>query len=71
MMSNVHESLVSFSDIDTTSSVNNKSFDCFFNKHFISLDLKHDSRYKLEQRLITMSVSLHAQTLWSILLFKS
>ena len=43
-MSFVHESLVSSSDTDSTSSVNDKSFDYFFNKHFISLDPKYDSR---------------------------
>ena len=41
----VHESLMSSSDVDSTSSVNDKFFDYFFNKHFISLDPKHDSRY--------------------------
>ena len=43
-MSYVHESLILSSDTDSTS-VNDKSFDYFFNKHFISLDSKHDSRY--------------------------
>ena len=36
--------LVSSSDTDSTLSVNDKSFDYFINKHFISLDPKHDSR---------------------------
>ena len=43
-MSYVHESLILSSDTDSTSGVNDKSFDYFFNKHFISLDPKHDSR---------------------------
>ena len=40
----VHKSLISSSDVDSTSSVNDKSFDYFFNTCFISLDPKHDSR---------------------------
>ena len=40
----VHESLISSSNTDGTSSANDKSFNYFFNKHFISLDPKHDSR---------------------------
>ena len=43
-MSYVHESLILSSDTDSTSSVNDKSFDYFFNICFISLDPKHDSR---------------------------
>ena len=43
----VHESLMSSSDVDSTSSRNDKSFDYFLKKHFISLDPKHDSRYNL------------------------
>ena len=44
-MSHVPESLVSSCDTDSTSGVNDKSFDYFFfNKHFISWDPKHDSR---------------------------
>ena len=43
-MSYVNESLILSSDTDSTSSVNDKSFDYFLNKHFISLDPKHDSR---------------------------
>ena len=41
LMSYVHKSLISSSDVDSTSSVNDKSFDYFFNKHFISLDPTH------------------------------
>ena len=33
-MSYVQESLISSSDVDSTSSVNDKSFDWFFNRHF-------------------------------------
>ena len=39
LVSYVHESLILSSDTDSTSSVNDKSFDYFFNKQFICLDL--------------------------------
>ena len=42
--------------------IKDDSCDLLFDNHFISLDPKHDFRYKLEQRLIPMSVSLHTQT---------
>ena len=42
-MSYVHESLILSSDVDSTSSVNDKSVD-YFNTYFISLDPEHDSR---------------------------
>ena len=44
-MSYGHESLISSCDVDSTLSVNDKPFDYFFSRHFISLDPKHDSRY--------------------------
>ena len=44
LMPYVHKSLISSSDVDSTSSVNDKSFDYFFNKHFISLNPKYDSK---------------------------
>ena len=37
-MSYIHKFLVSSSDINSTSSVNDNSFDLLFHTHFISLD---------------------------------
>ena len=42
--------------------INDDFCDLLFDTLFISLDPKHDSMYKLEQRLVTMSVSLYTQT---------
>ena len=43
--------------------INDDSCDLLFDVLFISLDPKHDSMYKLQnRRLVTMSLSLHTQT---------
>ena len=42
--------------------INDESFDLLFHTHFIFLNPKHDSRYNLEQKLVTMSASLRTQT---------
>ena len=49
--------------------INDDFCDTLFDALFISLDPKHDSIYKLEQRLVTMSVSLHTQAgLYSLII---
>ena len=47
------------------SKINEDSCDLLFDALFISLDSKHNSMYKLEQRLVTMSASWMTKSYYS------
>ena len=47
--------------------INDVSCDLLFDALFISLDPKHNSMYKLKQRLVLMSVSLHTHN-WMMII---